>query len=38
LNKEAAKLMLENRSAFDRNVKSSLAGGYVDGKQYPKLC
>jgi len=37
LNKEAAKLMLENRSSFDRNVRQSLQGGYVDGKQYPKL-
>jgi len=37
LNKEAAKLMIENRSTFDRNVRTSLTGGYVEGKQYPKL-
>lgn len=37
LNQEAAKLMIENRSQFERNVKDSLRGGYVVGRQFPKL-
>jgi ubiquitin-conjugating enzyme E2 M len=37
LNKEAAQLMISNKIAFERNVKQSLNGGVVDGKQYPKL-
>lgn len=37
LNKEAAKLMIEKPSEFERNVRSSLRGGYVAGRQFPKL-
>ncbi len=37
LNKEAAQLMIDNRSQFERNVKSALQGGYVAGRQFPKL-
>jgi len=37
LNKEAARQMIENRSEFERNVKSALRGGYVAGRQFPKL-
>jgi len=37
LNKEVAQLMIDNRSTFEKNVKSSLAGGYVGNRQYPKL-
>jgi len=37
LNKEAAKLMIENRPEFDRNVKSALRGGTVAGRTFPKL-
>jgi len=37
LNKEAAQLMIDRRSEFERNVESSLKGGYVLGRQFPKL-
>lgn len=37
LNKEAATLMIENRKAFVQNVNQSLRGGYVAGRQFPKL-
>jgi len=37
LNKEAAQLMIDNRSQFDRNVKQSLQGGYVANHQFPRL-
>jgi len=37
LNKEAATLMIENRKAFVQNVNQSLRGGYVVGRQFPKL-
>jgi ubiquitin-conjugating enzyme E2 M len=37
LNKEVAALMLDNRVQFERNVKQSLQGGYVAGRQFPKL-
>jgi len=37
LNKEAARQMIENRSEFERNVKTALRGGYVSGRQFPKL-
>jgi ubiquitin-conjugating enzyme E2 M len=37
LNKEAAQLMIENRSQFEKNVEQSLQGGYVVGRQFPKL-
>jgi len=37
LNKEVAQLMLDNRTQFDRDVKSSLQGGYVANRQFPKL-
>eukprot|EP01111_Echinosteliopsis_oligospora_P007804 TRINITY_DN2310_c0_g1_i1.p1 TRINITY_DN2310_c0_g1~~TRINITY_DN2310_c0_g1_i1.p1 ORF type:complete len:219 (-),score=66.32 TRINITY_DN2310_c0_g1_i1:203-859(-) len=37
LNKEAAQLMIDNKKAFQQNVYSSLHGGYVSGKQFPRL-
>lgn len=37
LNKEAAQLMIEKPQQFERNVKQTLAGGYVMGRQFPKL-
>eukprot|EP00027_Filamoeba_sp_ATCC50430_P004322 CAMPEP_0168547432 /NCGR_PEP_ID=MMETSP0413-20121227/4032_1 /TAXON_ID=136452 /ORGANISM="Filamoeba nolandi, Strain NC-AS-23-1" /LENGTH=247 /DNA_ID=CAMNT_0008577683 /DNA_START=130 /DNA_END=873 /DNA_ORIENTATION=+ len=37
LNKEVAQLMLDNRSQFERNVKQTLQGGSVSGRQFPKL-
>jgi len=37
LNKEAAQLMIDRPSEFERNVRQSLAGGYVLGRQFPKL-
>jgi len=37
LNVEVAKLMLDNRSQFERNLKQSLQGGLVAGRQFPKL-
>jgi len=37
LNKEAADLMIENKKAFIQNVNSSLRGGYVSGRTFPKL-
>ncbi|GMH52078.1 hypothetical protein TrVE_jg3808 [Triparma verrucosa] len=37
LNHEAAKLLRENKGEFERNVKRSLRGGYVDGVQYQAL-
>jgi len=37
LNKEAAVLMIENRKTFVQNVNQSLRGGYIAGRQFPKL-
>lgn len=37
LNKEAAKLMIEKPSEFQRNVSHSLRGGTIAGRQFPKL-
>jgi len=37
LNKEAAQLMIDNASTFQRNVDQSLRGGYVLGRNFPKL-
>jgi len=37
LNKEVAQLMLDNRTQFEKNVKQSLQGGNVSGRQFPKL-
>jgi len=37
LQKEVAQLMVDNYSQFEKNVQSSLRGGYVAGRQYPKL-
>jgi ubiquitin-conjugating enzyme E2 M len=37
LNKEAAQLMIDKPSDFQRNVDQSLKGGYVLGRQFPKL-
>jgi len=37
LNKEAAQLMIENNAQFQRNVEQTLKGGYVLGRQFPKL-
>jgi len=37
LNKEAAKLMIDKPSEFENNVRKSLRGGYVLGRQFPKL-
>lgn len=34
LNKDAAKEMQTNRSAFERNVKNSMRGGYVNGTYF----
>lgn len=37
LNKEVAQLMIDNKNQYEKNVKSSLQGGYVGNRQYPKL-
>jgi len=37
LNKEAAKLMIEKPAEFEKNVKQALRGGWVAGRQFPKL-
>jgi len=37
LQKEVAQLMVDNYTSFEKNVQSSLKGGYVAGRQYPKL-
>jgi len=37
LNKVAAQTMVSNRSLFEKNVKTSLQGGFVEGRQYQKL-
>ncbi|KAL6072912.1 NEDD8-conjugating enzyme Ubc12 [Balamuthia mandrillaris] len=37
LNKEAAQLMVDRPQEFERNVKESLRGGRVAGRQFPKL-
>jgi len=37
LNKEAAELMIKNKTEFERNVKQSLKGGNFLGHQFPKL-
>jgi len=37
LNKEAAQLMIDKPSEFQRNVDQSLRGNYVCGRQFPKL-
>jgi len=37
LNKDAANLMIENKKAFVQNVYQSLHGGYVAGRQFPRL-
>jgi len=37
LNKEAAELMISKRSEFDKNVQKTLKGGYMFGRQFPKL-
>lgn len=37
LNKEAARLMIDNKSSFDSYVYKSLRGGHVMGRTYPKL-
>jgi len=37
LNKEVAQLMLDNRTQFERNVKQTLQGGNMFGRQFPKL-
>jgi len=37
LNREASQLMIDKPHEFERNVKSSLRGGYVMGRSFPKL-
>jgi len=37
LNKEAAQLMIEKPQQFERNVKQTLAGGNVLGRNFPRL-
>jgi len=37
LNKEAATLMIEKPAQFERNVRTSLEGGYLLGKHFPRL-
>jgi len=37
LNKEAAQLMIDKPEDFKRNVSQTLRGGYVLGRQFPKL-
>jgi len=37
LNKDAATLMIENNKAFRANVYSSLHGGVIAGRQFPRL-
>ncbi|GAM18723.1 hypothetical protein SAMD00019534_018980 [Acytostelium subglobosum LB1] len=37
LNKEAAQLMIDNNKSFEANVRSSLRGGYISNRQFPKL-
>lgn len=36
LNKEAAAVLRSDPALFDRNVKTSLKGGTVDGFAYPR--
>lgn len=36
LNKEAAKVLHENKQLFAQNVTKSLRGGYVDGVHFPR--
>jgi len=37
LNKDAAKTMIEKPREFERNVKSTLRGGYMMGRTFPAL-
>ena len=37
LNQTASKEMRDNLAGFKANVKKSLQGGVVNGKQYPKM-
>lgn len=37
LNKEAAELMVQKRAEFEKNVKQSLRGGNLFGRQFPVL-
>merc|ERR1719273_1809723 len=37
LNKEAAKVMRENKDEFTRNVKTSLTGGWVGNVEFKKM-
>eukprot|EP01133_Synstelium_polycarpum_P017349 gene17349-20699_t len=37
LNKDAAQVMIDNRKNFEANVRQSLRGGYVSGRNFPKL-
>lgn len=37
LNKEAAEDLKNNRDAFRRNVRNSMAGGAVKGQTYEKV-
>jgi len=34
---EVAKLMVSNAKQFEKNVKDSLRGGYVGGRNFPRL-
>jgi len=36
LNKSAAEMMKSNEPNFQRNVRQSMAGGYVDGTRFPQ--
>mmetsp|Transcript_15345 Transcript_15345/g.27572 ORF Transcript_15345/g.27572 Transcript_15345/m.27572 type:complete len:186 (-) Transcript_15345:33-590(-) len=37
LNEEAAKVMRESKSRFAQNVRTSMAGGFVDGEKFQRL-
>jgi ubiquitin-conjugating enzyme E2 M len=37
LNHDVAKLMIDNRASFEANVRTSLRGGSVGGRTFPKL-
>jgi len=37
LNREAAQLMIDRPTEFEKNVKQTLRGGYVMGRSFPKL-
>ena len=37
LNKDAANVLVKNKSVFTSNVKSSMRGGYIDNEHYDRV-